>query len=177
MNALQTAIAMVFAGLLSAVVAYIVDAQAQMVFQEEVRSAANALLDSLVNQLRMGVSTALLPGVYKFTQSLSLPSYSPPFDAFYYTIKMVNKGGVLYVEVNMTAYRGHAVAYAAVSRAVFHVSALSKPEGRVLIYGEIGSSYRCDVGGGWVDLTSDGCYTLWVMPSPETIRSVKFEVQ
>ncbi len=63
MNALQAAVAMVFAGVLSVVIAWIVDTQAQQVFESEVRAAAQALLDSVVNQVRIDASTAHLPGV------------------------------------------------------------------------------------------------------------------
>jgi hypothetical protein len=175
MNALQTAVAMVFAGLLSVVIAWTVDMQAQQVFESEVRAAAQALLDSVVNQVRVGASTALLPGVYGFSQQASLPSYAPPFDAFHYRITLRNVGGVLYVQVDMTAYRGSASASASLSRAVYNVADLRKPEGVVKIYAQAGEGGDCIVDG-WVDLTQSGCYTVWAMPSPQTTRYLRFVV-
>jgi len=173
MNALQTAIAMIFAGLLSVVIAWVVDTQAQEVFQSEVTAAAQALLDSVVNQVRVGASTALLPGVCGFEQQVSLPSYAPPFDAFYYRIALRNVDGVLYVQVNMTAYRGSASAFISLSRAVYNVTDLKKPEGVVKLYAQAGEEGAC-VAGGWVDLTQSGCYTVWVMPSPQTVRVLRY---
>jgi hypothetical protein len=175
MNALQTAVAMVFAGLLSVVIAWIVDTQAQQVFESEVRAAAQALLDSVVNQVRVGASTALLPGVYGFEQQVSLPSYAPPFDAFHYRITLRNVGGVLYVQVDMTAYRGSASASASLSRAVYNVADLRKPEGVVRIYAQAGEEVNCVVDG-WVDLTQSGCYVVWAMPSPQSTRYLRFVV-
>jgi len=175
MNALQTAIAMVFAGVLSVVIAWVVDTQAQEVFQSEVTAAAQALLDSVVNQVRVGASTALLPGVYGFEQQVSLPSYAPPFDAFYYSIALRNVGGVLYVQVNMTAYRGSASAFISLSRAVYNVTDLRKPEGVVKVYAQAGEGGNCVINS-WVDLTQRGCYTVWVMPSPQTTRYLEFAV-
>ncbi len=175
MNTLQTAVAMVFAGLLSVVIAWTVDMQAQQVFESEVRAAAQALLDSVVNQVRVGASTALLPGVYGFNQQASLPSYAPPFDAFYYRITLRNVDGVLYVQVDMTAYRGSASASASLSRAVYTVADLRKPEGAVKIYAQAGEGGDCIVNG-WVDLTQSGCYTVWAMPSPQTTRYLRFVV-
>jgi hypothetical protein len=173
MNALQTAVAMVFAGLLSVVIAWTVDMQAQQVFESEVRAAAQALLDSVVNQVRVGASTALLPGVYGFSQQASLPSYAPPFDAFHYRITLRNVGGVLYVQVDMTAYRGSASASASLSRAVYNVADLRKPEGVVKIYAQAGEGGDCIVDG-WVDLTQSGCYTVWAMPSPQVVRVLRY---
>ncbi len=175
MNALQTAVAMVFAGLLSVVIAWVVDTQAQQVFESEVEAAAQALLDSVVSQVRVGVSTALLPGVYGFEQHVSLPSYAPPFDAFYYHITLRNVDGVLYVQVNMTAYRGSASASVSLSRAVYNVDDLRKPEGVVRIYAQAEEEGDCVVDG-WADLTRSGCYTVWTMPSPETTRYLRFVV-
>jgi hypothetical protein len=175
MNALQTAVAMVFAGLLSVVIAWTVDMQAQQVFESEVRAAAQALLDSVVNQVRVGASTALLPGMYGFEQQVSLPSYAPPFDAFHYRITLRNVDGVLYVQVNMTAYRGSASAYASLSRAVYNVTDLRKPEGVVRIYAQAGEEGDCVVDG-WADLTWSECYTVWTTPSPQTIRHLRFVV-
>jgi len=175
MNALQTAIAMVFAGVLSVVIAWVVDTQAQQVFESEVRAAAQALLDSVVNQVRVGASTALLPGVCGFGQQLSLPSYAPPFDAFHYRITLRNVDGVLYVQVNMTAYRGSASAYASLSRAVYNVTGLRKLEGVVRIYAQAGEEGDCVVDG-WVDLTQSGCYVVWAMPSPQSTRYLRFVV-
>jgi hypothetical protein len=175
MNALQTAIAMVFAGVLSVVIAWVVDTQAQQVFESEVRAAAQALLDSVVNQVRVGASTALLPGVYGFKQQVSLPSYAPPFDAFYYRITLRNVDGVLYVQVDMTAYRGSASASASLSRAVYNVADLRKREGVVRIYAQSGEEGDCVVDG-CVDLTQRGSYVVWVMPSPQSTRYLWFEV-
>jgi hypothetical protein len=175
MNALQAAVAMVFAGLLSVVIAWVVDTQAQQVFESEVGAAAQALLDSVVNQVRVGASTALLPGVYGFEQHVSLPSYAPPFDAFHYRITLRNVDGVLYVQVNMTAYRGSASAYASLSRAVYNVTDLRKPEGVVRIYAQAGEEGVC-VAGGWVDLTQSGCYVVWAMRSPQSKRYLRFVV-
>jgi hypothetical protein len=175
MNALQAAVAMVFAGVLSVVIAWIVDMQAQQVFESEVGAAAQTLLDSVVNQVRVGASTALLPGVYGFSQQASLPSYAPPFDAFYYRIALRNVDGVLYVQVDMTAYRGSASASASLSRAVYNVADLRKPEGVVKIYAQAGEEGDCIVDG-WVDLTQSGCYTVWAMPSPQTTRYLRFVV-
>jgi hypothetical protein len=180
MNALQTAVAMVFAGLLSVVIAWTVDMQAQQVFESEVRAVAQSLLDSVVNQVRVGASTALLPGVYGFEQQVSLPSYAPPFDAFHYRITLRNVDGVLYVQVDMTAYRGSASASASLSRAVYTVADLRKPEGVVKmgvvkIYAQAGEGGDCIVDG-LVDLTQSGCYTVWAMPSPQTTRYLRFVV-
>ncbi len=175
MNALQTAVAMVFAGLLSVLIAWAVDVQAQQVFESETRAAAQALLDSVVNQVRVGASTALLPGVYGFSQQVSLPSYAPPFDAFYYSITLRNVDGVLYVQVNLTAYRGSASAFVSLSRAVYDVGDLRRPDGVVKIYAQAGEVGSCIVDG-WVDLTQSGCYTVWSMPSPQTTRYLKFVV-
>jgi len=175
MNALQTAIAMVFAGLLSILIAWVVNTQAQQVFESEVKAAAQALLDSVVNQVRVGASTALLPGVYGFRQQVSLPNYAPPFDAFYYKVAFHNVGGVLYVQVDMTAYRGSASASVSLSRAVYNVGDLGRPDGVVKIYAEAGETSRCAVDG-WVDLTQSGCYAVWAMPSPQATRYLRFEV-
>ncbi len=175
MNALQTAVAMVFAGLLSVLIAWAVDVQAQQVFESETRAAAQALLDSVVNQVRVGASTALLPGVYGFSQQVSLPGYAPPFDAFYYSITLRNVDGVLYVQVNLTAYRGSASAFVSLSRAVYDVGDLRRPDGVVKIYAQAGEVGSCVVDG-WVDLTQSGCYTVWSMPSPQTTRYLKFVV-
>jgi hypothetical protein len=141
MNALQTAVAMVFAGLLSVVIVWIVDMQAQQVFESEV----------------------------------TLPSYAPPFDAFHYRITLRNVDGVLYVQMDMTAYRGSASASASLSRAVYTVADLRKPEGVVKIYAQAGEGGDC-IEYGWVDLTQSGCYTVWAMPSPQTIRYLRFVV-
>jgi hypothetical protein len=175
MNALQAAVAMAFAGLLSVVIAWVVDSQAQQVFESEVEAAAQALLDSVVSQVRVGVSTALLPGVYGFEQQVSLPSHAPPFDAFHYRITLRNVDGVLYVQVNMTAYRGSASASASLSRAVYNVADLRKPEGVVKIYVQAGEEGDCVVDG-WVDLTQSECYTVWAMPSPPTTMYLRFMV-
>jgi hypothetical protein len=175
MNALQAAVAMVFAGLLSVVIAWVVDTQAQQVFESEVGAAAQALLDSVVNQVGVGVSTALLPGVYVFEQQVSLPSYAPPFDAFHYHITLSNVDGVLYVQVNMTAYRGSASASASLSRSVYNVTDLRKPEGVVRIYAQAGEEGDCVVDG-WADLTQSECYTVWAMPSPQSTRYLRFVV-
>ena len=175
MNALQAAVAMVFAGLLSVVIAWVVDTQAQQVFESEVGAAAQALLDSVVNQVSVGASTALLPGVYGFEQRVSLPSYAPPFDAFHYRITLRNVDGVLYVQVNMTAYRGSASAYVSLSRAVYNVTDLRNPEGVVRIYAQAGEEGVCVVDG-WVDLTHSGCYVVWATPSPQSTRYLRFVV-
>ena len=175
MNALQTAVAMVFAGFLSIVIAWVVDMQAQQVFESEGRAAAQALLDSVVNQVRVGVSTALLPGVYGFSQQASLPSYAPPFDAFHYSITLRNVGGVLYVQVDMTAYRGSASAFVSLSRAVYNVTDLRRPDGVVKMYAQAGEEGTCVVGG-LVNLTRSGCYAVWAMPSPQSTRYLRFVV-
>jgi hypothetical protein len=175
MNALQAAVAMVFAGVLSVVIAWIVDMQAQQVFESEVRAAAQTLLDSVVNQVRVGASTALLPGVYGFSQQASLPSYAPPFDSFYYKVTLRNMRGVLYVQVDMTAYRGSASAFVSLSRAVYNVTDLRRPDGVVKMYAQAGEEGACIVNG-WVDLTQSGCYAVWAMPSPQSTRYLRFVV-
>ena len=175
MNALQTAVAMVFAGLLSVLVAWAVNTQAQQVFESEVRAAAQALLDSVVNQVRVGASTALLPGVYGFSQQASLPSYAPPFDSFYYKVTLRNMRGVLYVQVDMTAYRGSASAFVSLSRAVYNVTDLRRSDGVVKMYAQAGEEGTCVVNG-WVDLTQSGCYAVWAMPSPLSTRYLRFVV-
>jgi len=175
MNALQTAVAMVFAGLLSVLVAWAVNTQAQQVFESEVRAAAQALLDSVVNQVRVGASTALLPGVYGFSQQASLPSYAPPFDSFYYKVTLRNMRGVLYVQVDMTAYRGSASAFVSLSRAVYNVTDLRRSDGVVKMYAQAGEEGTCVVNG-WVNLTQSGCYVVWAMPSPQSTRYLRFEV-
>jgi len=172
MNALQTAVAMAFAGLLSIVIAWAVDTQVQQVFESEVSAAAQALLDSVVNQVRVGASTALLPGVYRFEQQVSLPSYAPLFDAFHYYIMLCNVDGVLYVQANMTAYRGSASASASLYRAVYNVADLRKPEGVVWIYAQV----EVSVDNSWVDLTQSGSCVVWAMPSPQTTRYLRFVV-
>jgi hypothetical protein len=175
MNALQTAVAMVFAGLLSVLVVWAVNTQAQQVFESEVRAAAQALLDSVVNQVRLGASTALLPGVYGFSQQASLPSYAPPFDSFYYKVTLRNVGGVLYVQVDMTAYRGSASAFVSLSRAVYNVTDLRRPDGVVKMYAQAGEEGACVVDG-LVNLTRSGCYVVWAMPSPQSTRYLRFVV-
>jgi hypothetical protein len=175
MNALQTAVAMVFAGLLSVLVAWAVNTQAQQVFESEVRAAAQALLDSVVNQVRVGASTALLPGVYGFSQQASLPSYAPPFDSFYYKVTLRNMRGVLYVQVDMTAYRGSASAFVSLSRAVYNVTDLRRSDGVVKMYAQAGEEGTC-IENGWVNLTQSGCYAVWAMPSPQSTRYLRFEV-
>lgn len=176
MNALQVAVSIAFVGILSIIIAWIVDTQAQIVFEEETRAAAEALLASVVNQLRVGASTASISGVYNFSQQISLPYYSPPFDAFYYTITIRNEQGILVVYVSFEAYRGRASASVDISKAVYNISALYKPEGYVQIYADIGESYNCRVGD-MVNLTKAGCYVRWVMPSPSTVRKLQFIVK
>ncbi|HII48106.1 TPA: hypothetical protein HA333_11905 [Pyrobaculum aerophilum] len=175
MNALQVAVSMAFVGILSVIIAWIVNTQAQIVFEEEAKAAAEALLASVVNQLRVGASTASISGVYSFTQQISLPYYSPPFDAFYYAITIRNEQGVLVVYISFEAYRGRASAYVDISKAVYNISALYKPEGYVQIYADLGESYNCRVGD-VVNLTRAGCYVKWAMPSPYTVRKVQFIV-
>jgi len=81
-----------------------------------------------------------------------------------------NVGGVLFVQVDMTAYRCSASASASLSRAVYNVTDLRKLEGVVRIYaqGEV------SVDNGWVDLTQSGSYVVWAMPSPQSTRYLRF---
>jgi hypothetical protein len=76
----------------------------------------------------------------------------------------------------MTAYRGSASASVSLSRAVYNVADLRKPEGVVKIYAQAGDEGDCVVDG-WVDLTQSGCYTVWTMPSPQTTRFVVIVAQ
>jgi hypothetical protein len=84
--------------------------------------------------------------------------------------------GVLYVQVDMTAYRGSASASASLSKAVYSVADLRKPESVVKIYAQAGEEGNCVVDG-WVDLMQSGCYTVWTMPSPQTTRFVVIVTQ
>ena len=43
----------------------------------------------------------------------------------------------------------------------------------VKIYAQAGEEGDCIVDG-WVDLTQSGCYTVWAVPSPQSIRVVKY---
>lgn len=176
MNALQVAVSLAFVGILSVIIAWIVDIQAQSVFEEETKAAADALATSVANQLRVGASVAVTPGVYSFVQQISLPSYSPPFDAFYYTITIRNEGGVLTVYVSLEAYRGRARAFAETYKAMYNISALNKPEGYVQIYADLGDQYNCRVDN-LVNLTRTSCYVKWSMPSPTSVKKIQFVVR
>jgi hypothetical protein len=84
-------------------------------------------------------------------------------------------GGVLYVQVDMTAYRGSASAFVSLSRAVYNVTDLRRPDGVVKMYAQAGEEGTCIVNG-WVDLTQSGCYAVWAMPSPQSTRYLRFVV-
>jgi hypothetical protein len=187
MNALQAAVAMVFAGALAIVISWAVGAQAQAVFEEEARAAAQALLDSVVNQVRTGVATALLPGVCWFAQEVSLPAYAPPFDAYQYAVTISSAGGVLYVSVVLEAYRGGSRAAVALGRAVYNVSALAKPpeepgwQCSVVVLADDGSTHGWSCldrirAGRAVDLTQDGSSATWRMPATGNLRCLFFNV-
>jgi len=167
MNAIQTAIALSFVGLLSLLIAYIIDLQAQAVLQDEVNAAAQTLADSVANQLRVGVASILLPNVRRFNLSTSLPLYSPAFDVFYYEVMLKNEEGVLVVYVNLTAYRGAGMAFANAFKAVYNVTSIYG----VSICAE-GSAplAQCGCGPGLVNLSKPGCYTVWKMPAPTYVR-------
>jgi len=171
MNAIQTAIALSFVGALSLIIAYIVNMQAQMVFQDEANAAAQTLADSVANQLRVGVASILLPNVHRFNLSASLPLYSPPFDAFYYEVMLKNEEGVLVVYVDLTAYRGAGMAFAKASKAVYNVTSIYG----VSICAEGNAPLdQCRCGPGLVNLSKPGCYTVWKMPAPTYVRQVVF---
>jgi len=176
MNAIQTAIALSFVGILSLIIAYIVNMQAQAVFQDEANAAAQTLADSVANQLRVGVASILLPNVRRFNLSISLPLYSPPFDAFYYEVMLKNeeevkKKGVLVVYVNLTAYRGAGIAFANASKAVYNVTSIYG----VSVCAEGNTPLaQCGCGPGLVNLSKPGCYTVWKMPAPTYVRQVVF---
>jgi len=171
MNAIQTAIALSFVGALSLIIAYIVNMQAQAVFQDEANAAAQTLADSVANQLRVGVASILLPNVRRLNLSASLPLYSPPFDAFYYEVVMKNEEGVLAVYINLTVYRGAGMATAKASRAVYNVTSILGvsicAEGKP-------PTPQCGCGPGLVNLTRPNCYVKWMMPAPTYVRRVVF---
>jgi hypothetical protein len=138
-----------------------------MAFDQETASMAQALADSVANQIRAGISSITLPNVYRFNMSVALPSYSPPFDAFHYEIKLANENGVLTVYVNMTAYRGAGASSAAVHKAVYNITG-------VKIYAQGAAPSGGCRHGDLVDLTKSGCYVLWTMPAPTYVKYLVF---
>jgi len=171
MNAIQTAIALSFVGALSLIIAYIVNMQAQAVFQDEANAAAQTLADSVANQLRVGVASILLPNVRRLNLSASLPLYSPPFDAFYYEVTLTNEKGVLVVYIDLTAYRGAGVAVAKASKAVYNVTSIRGVS--ICVEGKPPAP-QCGCGPGLVNLTKPNCYAKWAMPAPTYVRRVVF---
>ncbi|MGC9052154.1 hypothetical protein [Pyrobaculum sp.] len=167
MNALQTAVSMAFAGLLSVLIAYIVNVQAQMAFDQETVSMAQALADSVANQIRAGISSITLPNVYRFNMSIALPSFSPPFDSFFYSIKLVNENDILVVYVNMTAYRGSGVSSTSVYKAVYNIT-------NIKIYAQGTTPLATCSQGDLVDLSQRGCYVVWQMPAPTYVKYLVF---
>lgn len=175
MNSLQAAITLSVAGLLSIFMAFLVDLQSQMVFEEEVRTAAQTLADSLANQIRSGISAALLPEVDEFRLTIAMPAYSPPFDSFSYSIRLTNFDGVLALHVELYATRGKGSARATVYKAVYNVTHLQYGGRVVRIYADSNSPppSGCVVGG-LVNLTRRGCQAVWLMPDPRYTRQLVF---
>lgn len=175
MNSLQVAVSMAFAGLLTLLVAYVVSLQAQLIFEEEARVAAQFLADSVANQIRSGIAAALLPEVEGYYLTVALPAFSPPFDAFYYVVRLVNEGGVLTIYVQLYAHRGSGYAHVETRHVVYRVENLQSAGRVVELRAESDGQPEAQcLAEGLVVLSKAGCRVEWYMPDPRYVKQLRF---
>ena len=84
-----------------------------------------------------------------------------------------NSGGLLYVQVDMTAYGRSVSAFVSLSRTVYNMRDLRRPDGVAKMYAQAGEEGTCIVNG-WVSLTQSGYYAVWAMPSPQAVRMLRY---
>lgn len=165
------------------VAAYLAWSSSLQAFQNEAASTASLMVRYVASQTADLISSSLTPGVVAISYKLFLPTQFPNFDAYGYSIALVNNStrpGVvaLYVVANFTAYRG------SFSASLYRVSAfaysLNASFARVKIYA---TNFDRVIGGAAclapspvvpgaqaVNLTMPGCGALWYAPTPSNYK-------
>lgn len=165
------------------VAAYLVWLLSLRAFQNEAATTASLMVRYVASQTADLISSSLTPGVRTISYKLFLPTQFPNFDAYAYSIALVNNStrpGVvaLYVIANFTAYRG------SFSASLYGVSAfaysLNASFAGVKIYA---TNFDRALGGPScvvpspavpgalaVNLTQPGCGALWYAPTPANYK-------
>ncbi|CCC81545.1 hypothetical protein [Thermoproteus tenax] len=182
-SALEAAILFGFLALVYIVAAYLVWLISYNYFRDEASVTASLMVKYVASQVADLMASSLTPGVSSISYKLFLPTQFPNFDAYSYSIALINNatspGAVaLYVLANFSAYRGSFSAYEYNVGAFAY--ALNATFAGVQIYvtnfdRAIGGS-ACLVpspvvpGAYAVNLTKPGCGALWYAPTPANYK-------
>ncbi|MGC9170595.1 MAG: hypothetical protein ACP5HD_07615 [Thermoproteus sp.] len=182
-SAIEAAILFGFMAAAYLLASYLVWLLSYQAFQQEAATTARLMARYVASQVADLVSSSLTPGVRSISYKLFLPTQFPNFDAYSYSIALVNNstrpGTVsLYVVLNFTAYRGSFAA--SLYRVSSFAYSLNASFAGVRIYatnfdGVIGGS-SCIVpspaapGLKAVNLTRPGCGVLWYAPTPANYK-------
>ncbi|MBP1450196.1 MAG: hypothetical protein JZD41_09460 [Thermoproteus sp.] len=163
--------------------AYIVWLQSYYAFQREAQAVASLTAGYVASQVADLMSSSFTPGVLQMSYKLFLPTQFPDFDAYSYSIALINnstrEGAVsLYVVVNITAYRGTFTATLAKISAFAYYYNASFTGVRVYAtnYDKAIGGSPCVVpspavkGAPAVNLTRPGCGVLWIAPTPNNYK-------
>lgn len=165
------------------VAAYLVWLLSLQAFQNEAATTASLMVRYVASQTADLISSSLTPGVRTISYKLFLPTQFPNFDAYAYSIALINNStrpGVvtLYVIANFTAYRG------SFSASLYKVSAFAYSVNAsfagVKIYA---TNFDSALGGPScvvpspavpgalaVNLTQPGCGVVWYAPTPANYK-------
>jgi hypothetical protein len=149
-----------------AVLAFIVDTQAQRVLELDTQTAASSAADFVASQVRDAVTSGAVPGVALIEKALLIPHTFYGFDTASASVCIGNSGGNIYVNVTLATTRGTGSAYASATSWVFNVTSWALTNGKgVYLRGSFGHCpnyqipQQCIVNG-MLDLASPGCAAL-----------------
>jgi hypothetical protein len=149
-----------------AVLAFVVDTQAQRVLELDTQTAASSAADFVASQVRDAVSSGAVPGVASIRKALLIPQTFYGFDTATVSVCIGNSGGNIYVNVTLATTRGAGSAYASATSWVFNVTSWALTNGKGVYL--VGSFRQCPnyqipqqcVVDGMLDLASPGCAAL-----------------
>jgi hypothetical protein len=105
-----------------AVLAVIVDMEAQRTLESDVQLTAKSVAEFVASQIRDAVLSASIPGVKQIKKALWVPDSFYGFDDVAVSVCVGNRDGNIYVNVTMSATRGRGVASAQATEWIFNVT-------------------------------------------------------
>jgi hypothetical protein len=182
-SAIEAAILFGFMAAAYLLASYLVWLLSYQAFQREAAATAQLMARYVASQIADLASSSLTPGVKSISYKLFLPTQFPNFDAYSYSMALINNStrpGVvsLYVLLNLTAYRGSFTA------SVYRVSAFAYSINASFAGRRIyATNFDRALGGPSclvpspvvpgqyaVNLTKSGCGALWYAPTPANYK-------
>lgn len=163
MRSLEVAVLFSFIGVVSVFTAFYVDFLTQSAFNDEVRFLAKAAGDSVAGVLRDVLTVASFRGVKEFERLLFTPAEFPTLDAFDYRLILYNVGGVVYVNLSFTGFRGKGTSHIIYIVAVGNFSEVAQIYGAYVYLRGAHSNCLTQLG---ANLSRHGCW-VELRPSRE----------